>query len=254
MHLPRPSGLVTLLTDFGAADPYVGLVKGMVKRAYGRAEVIDLCHGVPPQEVAMAAFVLGAAVDHFPAGTVHVAVVDPGVGTGRRVLAACVEECYWLGPDNGVLSAVLDADPEVCEVRAVDLEQLRIEPSSATFHGRDVFAPVAGRLAGGRFGFRALGNRIDDPVRIPAITDGAPRVVMVDHFGNLVTNLAGGCSEVRIAGQTAAVHVTYGAAAKGALIAVTNSYGLIEVAEVGGSAAARLGVGVGTPVEPGGQA
>jgi S-adenosylmethionine hydrolase len=129
MELPPPCGLVTLTTDFGYADPYAGVMKGMVKRHHPRAEVLDFSHGVPPQDVTVGAFFLRSAIGRFPAGTVHVAVVDPGVGTSRRILAACAEECYWIAPDNGLLEAVLPRpqdEPGARELRVVDLAALRL--------------------------------------------------------------------------------------------------------------------------------
>lgn len=252
MELPLANGIVTLLTDFGLDDPYVGIVKGMILRAHKNASIVDLGHGVPAQAVQVGAFFLAAALDRFPVGTVHLAVVDPGVGTARRVLAAAAGRCYWIGPDNGILSSVLDRDADG-EVRAVDLGRVGLEPGSATFHGRDVFAPLAGRLSSGKYGYRALGPRIDDPVRLPALTEGGPRVIHVDRFGNLITNLrAAGAEVVKIAGQRIPVRSHYAEVADGELIAVVNSYDLLEISARNASAAAALGVGSGVPVEAGG--
>ena len=247
MESPRPNGLVTLLTDFGTDDPYVGIVKGMIKRAFGRAEIVDLTHAVPPHDVAVGAFYLNAVIGRFPAGTVHLAVVDPGVGTERRCLAVSSLECYWVGPDNGILGSALD---EGAEVRVVDFESQGLVPDSATFHGRDLFGPCAGRLAGGRYGFRALGPRIDDPVRTPALTTGQPRIVLVDRFGNLVTNVVPSAEveALEIGGRSVPVRQAYGAANSGDVVAVANSYDLLEVAVVCGDASRTLGVGVGEPV------
>lgn len=252
MELARPSGVVTLTTDFGTADPYVGVMKGMVLRAHPRASLVDLCHQVPPQAVPVAAWMLAAAVDRFPAGTVHVAVVDPGVGTGRRSLAVYAHDCYWVGPDNGVFTALFAAGGR-WQARCLEVEQFGIPHLSRTFHGRDLYAPVAGWLAGARYGFHSMGPRLQDPVRCAALTDGPPRVIHVDHYGNLVTNLAAGagpCRQVSIAGRTVPVLGTYGEVEPGCLLALVNSYGLLEVALRDGSAARTLGVGVGTPVQP----
>ena len=139
---PRPSGLVTLTTDFGVADPYAGVMKGAVARASAKPQVVDLSHDVPPQDIAAGAFVLWSAIGRFPAGSVHCGVVDPGVGSDRRILAACARGDYWLVPDNGLLGAVLTSDT-AAEVRAVDLERLGVQREAVTFDGRDVFAPVA---------------------------------------------------------------------------------------------------------------
>ncbi len=248
---PRPSGIVTLLTDFGASDPYVGIVKGALLRASAKLTIVDVGHDVPPQDVATGAFFVAATIGRFPAGTVHVAVVDPGVGTGRRLLAVAARECYWLAPDNGLLSPLLAGSGEV-DVRAIDDEHLGLRAESRTFHGRDLLAPAAAWLAGGRYGFSALGPRIDDPVT-RAFNAGPSRVVYVDRFGDLITNVDaeafGDARGVRIAGRTVPRHGTYGDAAPGALLAYVGSFGLVEIAKNGGSAARELEVGIGAPVE-----
>jgi len=250
--LPRPSGIVTLLTDFGTADPYVAVMKGMVLRQNPKAVLIDLGHQVPPQDVTAGAFWLGAAIDRFPAGTVHVAVVDPGVGTERRLLAVAAREAYWLAPDNGLLTHVLAQDP-TADVRAIDLPHLNLSPSSRTFHGRDVFAPVAGWLSGGRYSFTALGERATGLATVANAMAGAPRVVHEDGFGNLITNVPAeslaGITTVRLAGAEIAVHGTYAEVPAGALLALVGSYGLLEIAVNCGSASKRLGATRGTPVE-----
>ncbi|MGE3175104.1 MAG: S-adenosyl-l-methionine hydroxide adenosyltransferase family protein [Planctomycetota bacterium] len=261
--LPRPSGIVVLLTDFGSRDPYVGLMKGMALRAYPKAQIVDLTHDVEPQDVALGAFFLRVAAGRFPGGTVFVGVVDPGVGTERRALCALAHDSYWLAPDNGVLSEVLDgAQPGIQpgiqpgghpqEVRQLDLQHLRLSPASRTFHGRDVFAPVAGALAGARFGFSSVGPRCLDPVRGKPLTTGTPRVVHVDSFGNLVTNVPATAiatvRSVRIGDRSMPVRGTYADAAPGALVCLINSYDLLEIAENQGSAAATLGCGRGAAV------
>ncbi len=249
--LPRPSGLVTLLTDFGARDPYVGILKGALVRASSKVQVLDIGHEVPPQDIAAGAFWAWSLIDRFPSGAVHVVVVDPGVGTARRLLAVAAHETYWLAPDNGVLGAVLAADP-TAEVRELDLTHLQIRPESRTFHGRDVLAPIAAWLAGGRYGFSALGPRCGDPVRDVDPFAGAPRVIHVDHFGNLITNLAaeklGGATAVAIGGRHLPLAGTYGETAPGELLALVGSFGLLEIARHGGSAAQELGLTRGAPV------
>jgi S-adenosylmethionine hydrolase len=248
--LPPPNGIVTTLTDYGSADPYVGILKGSILKGHRRAQVLDLCHAVPAQDVEVGAFFLRAARGRFPDGTVHVGVVDPGVGTARRVLAVLAAGCYWIGPDNGLLDAVL-RDP-TAEVLAVDLDAVGIQPESRTFHGRDVFGPVAGLLAGGRFGFRALGRRIQDPSLMPV--DPAPRVLFADRFGNLVTNVSqdefeGRLARVRVAGQAVEWVGTYAEADGASPVALWNSYRTLEVAVSGGSAADALGIARGAPLE-----
>ncbi|MGC6489045.1 MAG: SAM hydrolase/SAM-dependent halogenase family protein [Planctomycetota bacterium] len=247
---PRPSGLVTLTTDFGVADPYVGIVKGAVARATTKPQVIDLSHAVPPQDVAAGAFVLWTAIGRFPDGTVHCGIVDPGVGAARRLLAACAVGQYWLAPDNGLLGAVLARDG-AAEVREVDLDHLRLRRDVGSFDGRDVFAPVAAMLSAGRYGFSAVGPRVALDAAPDPVFDGGHRVVHVDRYGNLVTNVtaaAGGAGAVEVAGTRVALQQTRADVEPGALLAYVGSFGLVEVASRGGSAASTLGVGRGAPV------
>ncbi len=253
MELPTPNGIVTLLTDFGFRDPYAGIVRGMVKRAHPRAEVMDLCHEVPAESIQLSALFLAAARNRFPPGTVHVAMVDLGAVVQRRVLAVCATGAYWVGPDNGVLSEVLRQDVGA-EVRAVELERVRLQPQSSTFHGRDVYAPLAGMLSSGKVGFRALGPRIQDPVALLSLLDGAPRVVHGDHHGNLITNMPPetGLETVVVAGRVIPVTRSHEDVGEGGLIAVINSYDLLEISARNGNAAAVLGVQTGEPVERGG--
>lgn len=247
--LPRPSGIVTLLTDFGPVDPYVGVMKGALLRAAAKVQIVDVGHAVPPHDIDAGAFHCMALIGRFPTGTVHVAVVDPGVGTDRRLLAVAAHDCYWLAPDNGLLAAVLAGDAAT-DVRAIDAGHLGLAPESRTFDGRDLLAPVAAWLATGRYGFSALGPRVPDPLPGRDPCAGAPRVVHVDHFGNLVTNLRGGeGAALRIAGRTIPLCATYGDVGRGELLAYVGSFGLVEVARNGGSAAQALEVGCGAPVE-----
>ncbi len=245
-----PCGLVTLTTDFGLLDPYVGVMKGALLRASARVQVVDVGHELPPQDVAAAAFFVAALVDRFPGGTVHVVVVDPGVGTARRLLAVAASDAFWLAPDNGVLSPLFAGDGPV-DVRAVDAANLGVAPASATFHGRDVLAPVAAWLATGRYGFAALGPRVLDPVRADAA--GPQRIVHVDRYGNLISSVTAaafaGARGLRIAGRPVPRHATYGDVRSGELLAYVGSYGLVEIASNGGSAAAALEVGRGAPVQ-----
>jgi S-adenosylmethionine hydrolase len=245
-----PCGVVTLTTDFGLADPYVGVMKGALLRAAPKVQVVDVGHELAPQDVAAGAFFVEALLGRFPAGTVHVVVVDPGVGTSRRLLAVAAHDAYWLAPDNGLLSPVLAGEGAV-DVRAIDVAQLGIVPASATFHGRDVLAPVAAWLASGRYGFGALGPRVADPVRLEPAP--APCVVHVDRYGNLVSSITAaafaGARGVRIAGKSVWRHATYGDVRAGELLAYVGSFGLVEIAQNGGSASRALAVGRGAPVE-----
>ncbi|HEX6810577.1 MAG TPA: SAM-dependent chlorinase/fluorinase [Planctomycetota bacterium] len=250
--LPRPQALVTLLTDFGLRDPYVGLMKGAVLRGNPKATIVDLGHEVPPQDVTAGSFWLAAAIGQFPPGTVHVAVIDPGVGTSRRLLAMAAHECYWLAPDNGLLGLVCAQDPNA-EVRAIDADQLGLRPRSRTFHGRDVLAPVAGWLTGGRYGFTSLGPRVAEPLAGESPFEGPARVVHVDAFGNLITNVAAtalaNVRAVRLGGRVVPLLGTYAEAAPGDLLALVSSFDRLEVAQNGGNAARTLGLSRGAPIE-----
>lgn len=252
MELPPTCGVVSLLTDFGVGDPWVGQMHGQVLRSSNRANIVDLAHGVPAQDVPVGAVWWATALGRFPVGTVHVGVVDPGVGTSRRVLVAVAGGCYWLAPDNGLMSLVLERTPEA-EVRAVDLDRLDLPTPSATFHGRDVFAPIAGMLVARKFGFRSLGERVDDPLTIDVL-EGGPRVVFRDRFGNLVTNVGAaaldGVTAVEIAGQRVPMGRTYSDVEPGEFLAVLNSFDLLEVAARDGHAGELLGgAGRGTSVK-----
>ncbi len=247
--LPPVSGIVTLLTDFGQSDPYVGLMHGMIRREHRRADVVDFCHGVPPQNLIVAELFNRSAVGRFPSGTVHVAVVDPGVGTSRRIVGVVAHDCYWFAPDNGLLTSLF---PTAREVREVDLRAVELEAESRTFHGRDLFAPLAGRLSSGRYGFRAVGPTLAEPVLLSDLT--GHRIVHIDGFGNLISNVTAselaqsGPSGVCISGVAVPVVGTYADVAEGEPLALVNSFDLLEIAVHAGDARLVLGVDVGEPV------
>lgn len=247
----RPSGIITLTTDFGLPDPYVGIMKGALMATSDKPRVVDLSHQVDPQDVAMGAFLLWSAVGRFPSGTVHVGVVDPGVGSNRRLLAVTAHGQYWLVPDNGLAGAVM-ASADTTEARVLDLEHLRIERTCRTFDGRDVLAKAAACLASGRYGFSAMGPRIEDADGTDLVFAGDSRVVYKDHYGNLVSNVAGDDSWVGrtiVCGeQELTVHQTFGDVPDGELLAYVGSFGLLEVAVRSGSAADRLSLQRGAPI------
>ena len=256
------SPLIVLLTDFGESE-YVGQMKGVLARHCPHARVVDLCHTISPQAVREGAWVLWASYRHFPSGTLFLAVVDPGVGTDRPAVAVESRSYRWVGPDNGLLYPAVTEDGLVRAVR------LAVPPqASPTFHGRDVFAPAAGRWAAGE-SLEALGIPLEQPlVPLHFPTEGGRgEVVRVDRFGNLVTTLPlpypperleGGAGdevgwepwlEVSFEGSKAVrlrLVRTYGLGRPGELVAVVGSSGTLELAVVGGSAAERLGVRVGT--------
>jgi S-adenosyl-L-methionine hydrolase (adenosine-forming) len=253
-----PAGVITLLTDFGLSDPFVGIMKGVIVSAFPSARIIDLCHGIAPQSVPEAAFWLERSFGWFPVGSVHVVVVDPGVGSARRIVALATTGHYFLAPDNGSLAPSLLSSPGA-SVREVDVARHGLEPRHATFHGRDVFAPVAARLASGSLAFASLGDRVEPRpcVLEPPVNDGehiTGAVITIDRFGNLITNLGQELIHgvrapyVSIGGHAVRVVRTYADAQPGELIALVNAFDVIEIAVRDGSAERQLGLGRHTPV------
>ena len=247
--------IITLTTDFGSADGYVGAMKGVILGIAPDVLLVDLSHEIAAQDVRGAEYVLGRAAAFFPAGTVHLAVVDPGVGSRRRPLLITTPHASYVGPDNGLFTFALDeAEAAVFEL---DRPEFWLPNISRTFHGRDIFAPVATHLARG-VAPHTLGIPINDPVRLPTVAplrraDGhvAGHVIHVDRFGNLITDIPGGwvgegrwC--VEIAGrQMSQFGATYADATSGTLLILVSSAGTLEIAARDGNAAAQLGVGVG---------
>jgi len=254
-------GIVTLTTDFGLRDPFVGVMKGMILRRAPDAVIVDVTHDVEPFRPGEAGFWLARISAYFPAGAVHLAVVDPGVGTPRGLVAASCDDQFFLAPDNGLLAAVAARPGAVTRrIAAATFDAIGATARGTTFHGRDLLAPLAAELAMGRLPFVALGDACA-PVAVPGVPVATVEaggltgvVVTVDRFGNLLTNLEsslldpGRGWEVMAGGREAARVTTYGDAARGSLVALVNSWGLVEVAESGGNAAVRLGVGRGDPV------
>lgn len=246
------AGIVSLTTDFGLSDGYVGTMHGVLWSQSRRLRgIVDLTHAVPAQCVELGSFHLAHAWPYFGAGAVHVAVVDPGVGSDRRILLARSRGQWFLAPDNGLLAGVLEADAEVW---ALLPDRVASGPTSATFHGRDLFAPAAARLVDG-----ASPDSLGVPCPDWRRESGEPpkegpegwcgRVLSVDHFGNLISNipasvLRGGLPdwEARLAATRCPIQRTYSEVAPGSLIALVNSYGLVEIAVRDGDASQRLGV------------
>jgi S-adenosylmethionine hydrolase len=247
---------ITLLTDFGTRDGYVGAMKGVISSIFPGVVVDDISHEIAPGDIRGAALALSRYWRLYPRGTVHVVVVDPGVGTDRAALAASADRRFLVAPDNGVLSRVHEACPDMRFVRVENPQFMSADPSR-TFHGRDVFAPVAAHLALGVHPSR-IGPPVESPVRLeePSASwaDAAliGEVVSLDRFGNLVTNLPGTSlstdCEVEIAGRAIPVVGTYGEVPAGSVGAVINSDGRVEVAARERSAADLLSAGVGTRV------
>ncbi len=246
--------LIALLTDYGHRDAYVGILKGVIHSICPTARIVDVCHELPPQSIYAGCHLLSECHAHFPEGTIFVSVVDPGVGTERRSVAARTDRHVFVAPDNGLLSFV---KPK--EIRVLDNDAYHRNPVSPTFHGRDIFAPVAAHLAAG-VPFASLGSATRSLVRLkiaPFKKSGKKilgRVLWIDRFGNLVTNIpeseVAGPSSVTIRGTTVkGLSRTYGEHGKGDLIALIGSGGHLEISLVQGSAAGALGAAIGDPVE-----
>jgi S-adenosyl-L-methionine hydrolase (adenosine-forming) len=241
--------IVTLLTDFGTADGYVGEMKGVISDLARDAELIDITHEIGPQDVEGGRLALARYWQRFPPGTVHLAIVDPGVGGTRQALAAAAAGRYVVGPDNGLLSPAL----LMPDARAVVLP---IPPgASATFHGRDVFAPAAARLALGA-PLEALGDTTTTPIirRTPEPKKGVGGalhgiVMTIDRFGNAITNLVGlRGGSIAVGDRRLPIVRSYVDVPAGTVTAVCGSSGLIEIAERDGHAARSLGLTRGAPV------
>jgi S-adenosyl-L-methionine hydrolase (adenosine-forming) len=245
--------IITLLTDFGTSDSYVGEVKGVLLSLAPSATLVDLTHAIAPGDIAAAGYVLARTWYRYPPGTVHLAVVDPGVGTARAALAFATGEHFFVGPDNGLFSGLFRG----AEVEAVQLEPL--SSTSFTFHGRDLFAPAAARLAEGA-SLAALGPRFTG---IPRRRSGSVpqyqgkvvvgEVIYVDRFGNLITNLTPEQVPPYAVMEAESLEIgplrtTFGDVPTGTLVAYLGSGGTVEVGVRDGSAARRLGLGVGGKV------
>jgi S-adenosyl-L-methionine hydrolase (adenosine-forming) len=257
-----PSGVVTLTTDFGHKDPFVGVMKGRLVGRFPAVVMIDLTHEILAHWPAEAGFWLARSFRYFPPGTVHVAVVDPGVGSARDIAVIEAEGHVFLAPDNGLLAAVAEA-VDVATLRRVEpqlLKAIGVGVPSATFHGRDVFAPLAAEIAAGRLAPGALGPEVpelipgwlEDPVVGPAQVAGS--VVTIDHFGNLISNIDAahvqhlGHPLVRAGGRELPLRRTYSDVRPGEYLALVNSFGVVEVARAEQSAAEGLGLARGAPV------
>ncbi|NLG98092.1 MAG: SAM-dependent chlorinase/fluorinase [Chloroflexi bacterium] len=256
--------LITLLTDFGLRDGYSGVMKGVIYRITPDAKIADISHAIRPQDVREGSLVWFRSIPFFPPGTIHVGVVDPGVGTNRRPIAARLGEHYFVCPDNGLITPLLEQAEQAGEpVEIVHLDQPRfwLPEVSNVFHGRDIFSPVAAHLANG-VALSELGTPITDPVRLPLprpkkTPDGLiAEIISIDHFGNLSTNITGEDLKsfknfsVRVAGREIPGLVkTFGESTNGALIALIDSDGNMAIAIVNGNAHQEIGAGVGDTVE-----
>jgi S-adenosyl-L-methionine hydrolase (adenosine-forming) len=257
-----PSGLITITTDFGHKGPFVGVMKGVILSRFPAARIVDLTHEIVVHWPAEAGFWLARAFGYFPSGTVHIAVVDPGVGTSRDIVIVSAQGHLFLAPDNGLLAPVVSRHPQASIVR-LDIARLNrfgIQQASATFHGRDIFAPLAAELAAGRCqphdcGHPATGlvpGWVDEPAVEAHAVSGV--VISIDHFGNLITNIDGALlkrfavPQVHSGSHTFRLARTYGDTRPGEYLALVNSFGVIEIARAQQSAAEGLGLSRGAPV------
>jgi S-adenosylmethionine hydrolase len=258
----QASGIVTLTSDFGHRDPFVGVMKGQLLRRFPGVRIVDLTHEVLAHWPAEAGFWLARSFRWFSPGTVHVAVVDPGVGGPREIAAVESEGHLFLAPDNGLLAPVIESSdsPVARRVDPAALARIGVTAPSATFHGRDIFAPIAAEVAASRLAPQDLGAAGAELVpgwleeATVSVGQVSGSVVTIDHFGNLVTNvdrrLLAGLTHptVRIAGQELPLRRTYSDVRPGEYLALVNSFDVLEIARAEGSAATGLGLGRGAPV------
>jgi S-adenosylmethionine hydrolase len=256
------AAIVTLTTDFGEGSPYVGQLKGAILSVAADATIVDVTHSVPPQNIRRGALVLRDIVHRFPAGTVHVAVIDPGVGTERDLLAARVGHVWLIAPDNGLLTLAA-IPPRTTQVIRLTNRRYWAADVSATFHGRDIMAPVAAHLALSQ-SLDGLGEpvaditRLDFPVLERSGTALRGAVLLVDTFGNAITNIPAEAlppippDDLQICCRSAQLHGlvrTYHDRASGTPVTLVGSSGYLEIAVVNGDAAEGLGIAEGDPVE-----
>jgi S-adenosylmethionine hydrolase len=256
--------VISLTTDFGIRNGFVSVMKGVIYKIAPDVKIVDISHTIAAQNIREGAFALWRAYAFFPKDSVHVYVVDPGVGTARRALAARLGDQYFVGPDNGLLTPILeDAERDRLEIEFVHLDNPKyfLPKVSRTFHGRDIFAPVAAHLASG-VSLNELGAPFDDPVRIKMTrpektSDGfSAHVTVIDIFGNITTDLPSSALQnqtdvlFRLRGaEVNGLVESYGHRSAGDLVALVDSEDFVEIAVVNGNAAQKLGAQVGDMVD-----
>ncbi len=256
--------LIVLLTDFGWKDGYAGILRGVIWRISPGVQISDLSHEIAPQDILQGALTLGRAVPYFPPGTIFLIVIDPGVGTHRRPIAARCGENYFVAPDNGLVTIPMEEamrKGQPVEVIHLNQPQYWLPTVSNVFHGRDIFAPVAAHLANG-VPLADLGERIHNPIRLkfplPVRTDQGWRgeILYIDSFGNLATNLRGehlqGRGKIIVCIGQERIHGlvnTFGEGTPGQLVTLFDSSGALAISVTNGSAERTLAAHVGDPVE-----
>ena len=260
--MTQACGVITITTDFGHKGPFAAVMKGVILGRFPDARIIDLAHDIPAQWPPEAGFWVRRAYPYFPAGSVHLAIVDPGVGTEREILIVEYDRHIFMAPDNGLLAQLLDNAADAC-VYHLDLSRLAklgITEPSATFHGRDIFAPIAAEFASGHISPMHVGKLtedwtpgwLDDPEVSAGKVTGT--IVTIDAFGNLISNIDGALIEkisnpvAHIGGHDIQILQTYGRAKPGDFLALINSFGVIEIAKAEGNAAEGLGLERGAPL------
>lgn len=264
--------IITLTTDFGTSDAYVGIMKGVILSINPNVQIVDLTHAIPPQDIYEAAFSIYAARNYFPKGTIHIIVVDPGVGSDRQAIVSRTDNVFFVCPDNGVLSYLLQSveneGGQPIDSVAIQNSAYYLPEVSNTFHGRDIFAPVAAHLSLG-VSLEDIGPPVQTlvqlPIQVPELTDGVltGQIVKIDRFGNAITNISetaiarlksastGGRSTYEIRVGSIRLHRfnrAYAESGVGKPLAIIGSSGLLEIAINGGNAKEGLGIKWGDPV------
>lgn len=256
----QPSGVITITTDFGHKGPFAGVMQGVILKRFKEASIIDLAHDIPAHWPPEAGFWINRSYQYFPDGSIHVAIVDPGVGTEREIIIAEYDGHVFMAPDNGLLAPILEKADAIFQLTGDKLEKLGLSAPSATFHGRDIFAPVAAEMAAGRLKPSEIGKLttqwtpgwIDDPEVQGGRISGV--IVTVDAFGNLISNIDAALIDTfqqpvaHLAGHDFELKATYGRANPGDYLALINSFGVLEIARAEGSAAEGLGSERGAPI------
>ena len=260
--MQRP--VITLITDFGLTDEYVGALKGVILSRSSNIEIVDICHTIPPQDITAASRLLARSFHYFPPATVHLVIVDPGVGSKRSILAIAAGDQYFVGPDNGVLSPVLEHYSSAAVHRVTESE-LFLQPVSNTFHGRDIMAPVAAHLAVGlaidRVGPKMDSNKCTRIERVSPVYNAGKLhgvITHIDSFGNLATNIGRSDIAQYRGGETIEIHIgdriittlssAYADGPQGALLALFDSQGYLEIGVNMGNAAQALNITTGTDI------
>lgn len=261
---------ITLLTDFGLEDAWVGMMKGVILGINSEARIVDITHQIPPQDTAAAAWMIAAAYPYFPGGSVHVVVVDPGVGSDRNIICAALDGHIFLAPDNGVLSSVLKPGINTGDIRIVKNQDFFLDSISNTFHGRDIFAPVGAHLSmspdisavGPTVEFETLVYMDLPRPRLTSNGDLLGAVILIDRFGNIITNIDRNLFEAHRAANTdcrpeitlgnhriPGLSNSYSQADKGQTLALFGSMGYLEIAVYCGNAGRELGISRGDRVK-----